>query len=91
MRIAVDFDQTLWDRHRGGIIEGAADAMRRLKDDGHELIIWTARPDYTTFEIGKLLEAEGVPFDFILGGKLHYDVLIDDKARQFDGWEKGYL
>lgn len=91
MRIAVDFDGVLWDRHNGGIMDGAPEAMRKMQEDGHELIIWTARPDYTAPEIGELLDKYAVPYDFILGGKLYFDIFIDDRAREFRGWGHAYV
>ena len=90
MRIAVDFDGVLWNRHKGGIANGASKKLRQAKADGHEIIVWTARPDYTTFEIAELLDRYQVPYDFILGGKLYFDVFIDDHAKEFVGWQEDY-
>ena len=83
MRVAVDFDQTLWHRHGKGFDESCVDLVRAHKNMGDEVIIWTSRPDYTTPEIRALLDAHDVPYDFVLGGKLFFDILIDDKARQW--------
>jgi hypothetical protein len=85
MRVAVDFDLTLWHRHGAhyGFDEDCVNLVRAYKKRGDEVIIWTARPDYTTPEIRALLDAHDVPYDFVLGGKLFYDLLIDDKARQW--------
>jgi hydroxymethylpyrimidine pyrophosphatase-like HAD family hydrolase len=81
MRLAVDFDGTLWHRHREGFDPAAVRVLEEYKALGWEVIVWTSRPDYTTPEIRALLDAHDVPYDFVLGGKLFYDLLIDDKAR----------
>jgi len=81
-RIAVDFDGTLWDRHGSDhkVIEPVAERVRAAHRLGDEIIIWTSRPDYTTPEIRAILDANDIPYDFVLGGKLFYDELWDDKA-----------
>lgn len=88
-------DDSEWNRHmmevpEGGPMKGAAEALMQMKLAGHEVIIWTARPDYTTFEIGRLLDGASIPYDFILGGKLYFDVFIDDHAKEFKGWGEDY-
>lgn len=68
MIIAVDFDGTLC---RGNYpnIDGpqpyAVDVMKKLKADGHYIIIWTCRNgDKLTNAINWMLE-QGIPFDRI--------------------------
>lgn len=66
MIIAVDFDGTL---HNGTFpdigtpADGAIDIMKKLKADGHYLVLWTCRcGDKLTEAINWLLEF-GIPFD----------------------------
>lgn len=66
MIIAIDFDGTL---HHGKWPEiGAAapyavDVMKRLKADGHYLIIWTCREGARQTEAINWLLENGIPFD----------------------------
>ncbi len=95
MTIAIDFDGTLhaglWS-NIGTPIPYAIDVMKRLKNDGHYLIIWTCREHaYLTEAVNWLLE-KGIPFDRIndhkagaaeqfgySARKVHADLYIDDK------------
>jgi len=69
MIIAVDFDGTLhtgkeWPEI-GAPVPYAIEAMQRLKEEGHRLIIWTCRGgEYQIDMIDWLLE-HGIPFDAI--------------------------
>jgi len=91
MRVAIDFDDTLMDKASGEMIEGADTALHGLKHQGHEILIFTTRPDYDRGMIKGWLEAHDVPFDSIQCGKPSYHVLIDDRAKEFIGWGGEYL
>lgn len=109
--IAVDLDDTLCERPNDveglGVnkyktctpIQSMIDLVNKLHDDGHTIIIYTAR-GMTTFHGDvdliyiKLynqtindLNRWGVKFHQLVMGKLHYDLLIDDKAACFDNIE----
>jgi len=76
--IAVDFDGTIVN-HRfpriGSLMPGAKDALNRLHDAGHKIIIWTCRnhtepdhPDWDDAPISRVmwfLKNNGIPFDSI--------------------------
>ena len=104
-RVCVDFDQTLYpfgelfgDRQP---IEGAVEAMRKIKESGKTIYIWTSRlsPDWWTKEgwdhaeaerqqityMTWLLNRDGIPFDHMTGEKLPGLCYIDDKAIEFTG------
>jgi hypothetical protein len=107
MIIAVDFDGTLHTGKWPGIgspAPYARDVMRRLKDDGHYLIIWTCRErEYLTDMVNWLLE-HGIPFDRVnehkpgstelygyASRKVYAHLYVDDK--QVGGlpmWEEVY-
>lgn len=95
MRIAVDFDKTL---HLGewpaiGIpAPDAIEVMKKLKKDGHYLIIWTCRSGDDERDAVNWLLEKGIPFDrvndnhpedmVIYGNssrKINADIHIDDK------------
>lgn len=103
---AVDFDGTIkpW---AGGLmadvppLPGAVEAVRKLKDAGYTVFIFTSR--LSTFwhkaEGWNALEAMnkqveyiknycdkyGIPADFVTAEKIPAEVYIDDKALGFDG------
>lgn len=103
MIIAVDFDGTLCqDRYPeiGAPQTGAVEGMRRLKAEGHYLIIWTCRTGGLLLEAINWLLEHGIPFDRVNdhnpdnvrlygegGPKVYADVYIDDRnLGGFVGW-----
>jgi capsule biosynthesis phosphatase len=106
MRIVVDLDGTICHlKHQDESysqvqpIPGAVTALRRLKEEGHEIIIYTAR-NMKTFNgnTGKVIANIGaitmdwlnkhqVPHDEIVFGKPYGDLYIDDLALAFTNWE----
>lgn len=68
MIIAVDFDGTLHTGQWPAIGQPATDAekvMRKFKEDGHYLIIWTCREGERQTEAINWLLENGIPFDRI--------------------------
>lgn len=107
MIIAIDFDGTIVENKYpaiGELIPGAVDYIRKLYDDGHEIIIWTCRTDKNMMDAATFLKLEGVPFHAIndnlphnveLYGsnsrKVYAHCYVDDKnIGGFPGWEKTY-
>lgn len=107
-RFCFDLDDTILHCKKPGQKYGnespQADAikiLRQLHNDGHYIIIYTARHMNTCDgNVGKVLARQGlttlewlnrynVPYDEIYFGKPHADVFIDDKAYHHDGsWER---
>lgn len=107
MTIAVDFDGLLHDGEWPGIGRpkpGALRAMRRLKADGHYLIVWSCRRGRAEGDMEEWLRAWGFPHDSINASrpehiieffgdtrKVYADVYVDD--RQVGGlpsWDEIY-
>lgn len=96
MRLAIDFDNVLYDydgQWRGGElmlppVAGAAESMRRLTGDGHKLIIYSTRGWLKAHRerMAGWLEKNGIPFDKIASTKPNADIYIDDKAYRFTSW-----
>ena len=95
MRIVYDLDNTLCvgrPYHLAKPVPGAADHLRKIKDEGHTIIINTGRgmesckanQGKVMAEIGRLtlnqLDAWGFEYDEIYFGKPSGDVYIDDKG-----------
>lgn len=107
LRISIDLDGTICTNKQGDEtyadvvpLPGAVEALRKLKEDGHYIIIHTARHMRTCeANIGLVLARQGkilfdwlskwdIPYDEILFGKPHADVFIDDKGLQFHNWNQ---
>lgn len=91
MRVAIDFDGVIFDKSKGCDIPGAVRAIRTIYDQGHEVTVFTNRPDYDYSSVKGLLESYGVPYHRLICGKPSYDVFIDDRSMRFEGWDKEYL
>lgn len=95
MIIAIDFDGTLHTGQWPAIGEPMAyapDAVRRLKDAGHYIIIWTCREGAEQTAAVNWLLDQGIPFDRIndhhpdsrrlygyAARKVNADLYIDDR------------
>lgn len=101
---AVDMDNTILSRPDdrnydtfGDPLPGAVDALKKLKDMGWRISIYTARMDgleddeaeHLANRIEKVMDQAGIPYDDVwVGRKPRADIFIDDKAIEFDGsWE----
>ncbi|HIP56279.1 MAG TPA: capsular biosynthesis protein, partial [Arcobacter sp.] len=79
-------------------VDGAIEKIKALKDNGHYIIIHTARRMKThnanvskvIADIGKItldwLEKYEIQYDEILFGKPWAEIYIDDNALRFDSW-----
>lgn len=67
-------------------VPGAREALLRLKQAGHTIVIYTGRgwPEYRMTK--KWLDDHGMVYDAIHMGKPIADVWIDDRAIRFGNW-----
>lgn len=92
--VAVDFDNTIADE-RDHVLPGAKDALLHLRKTGWRIIVWTARDAEGQVDAEKVLNANGIPFDYInenppadelqKSRKVFFHATVDDKAIPFDG------
>ena len=106
MRICIDLDGVICKLKEEGQtydvllpVEGACESLQALKENGHYIIINTARHMKTcqgnlgavTAKISLItlnwLAKYNIPFDEIYFGKPHADVYIDDNAYRFLSWD----
>lgn len=91
-RICVDFDGVI---HRyskgyqdGSIydepVEGAKEAMEKLKEVGYEVIIFTTR---APIEIIDWVQKHQIPYDDITKIKIPAMAYIDDRGIRFTNWK----
>jgi hypothetical protein len=95
MVIAVDFDLTLCGQRpapgKMGVPEpGALLSMKKLNDEGHTLIIFTARnvqDPRVKKAVSDWLDYFNIPYHGISNIKSPaYDVIIDDRAIHYEDW-----
>lgn len=69
-------------------IAGAREALRKLRDAGHTVIIYTARgwPEYRVAK--RWLDDHGFVYDALHMGKPVADVWIDDRVIRFTDWDE---
>ncbi len=97
MRYAFDIDNTLVstqgsDYQNSTPIQHRIDSVNRLYEEGHTIILFTARGsasgnDYTEFT-KQQMEKFGVKYHVLITGKPDVDVFIDDKAMSVREWDR---
>ena len=107
MKICIDLDGVICELRKPGQtyaevqpLSGAVEKIRSLKEDGHYIIIYTARHWKTcNGNVGLILARQGlttlqwlerhdIPYDEIHFSKPYADVYIDDGAVRFVSWDK---
>jgi capsule biosynthesis phosphatase len=107
MRICIDLDGVIAELKKENEtytdvkpIPGAVEKIKKLKENGHYIIIYTARHMKTCdgnvakviSKIGKItlewLEKYQVPYDEIVFGKPWADIYIDDNGFRFKNWDE---
>ncbi len=107
MRICIDLDGVIAELKKENEtyanvkpIPGAVEKIKKLKENGHYIIIYTARHMKTCngsvskvlAKVGKItldwLEKYQVPYDEIVFGKPWADVYIDDNGFRFKNWDE---
>lgn len=95
--LLIDIDGTIcteertFERPLARPLPGAKEQINKWYKAGHTIIFWTARgwEQYKVTE--KWLKDNGFKYHQILMGKPQATIIIDDRARQFQGWDKDYL
>lgn len=97
--LAVDFDQTIKDDslvhtgyRMGPPAVGAITVLNRLKDAGHQIIIFTARnvQDERVYKaVADWLDYFKIPYHGITNiKKTEFDVYIDNRALHYTSWQQ---
>ena len=92
MNIVIDLDGTICSEERqfsrslATPITGAIESLRRIKDRGYTIIIYSART-WAEYEMTKdWLKRHNVVYDQLILGKPQGDYWIDDRAISFRSW-----
>lgn len=90
--LAIDIDGTVcteertFERPMARPLPYAVEAIALLKSNGNTIIFWTAR-GWEQYRITKAwLDSNGFVYDQLVMGKPIVDMMIDDRARKFQGW-----
>lgn len=93
MQIIIDLDGTIcteektYSRSLAKAQKGAVKSVNALYDEGHTIIIYSART-WMEFEMTTAwLKTNKIKYHQLVLGKPVGDVWIDDRAIQFDNWE----
>ena len=97
LTIFVDIDGTICkegsikERANSEPLPGAKEALSGMRKDGHVVVLWTAR-GWTEYKLTKSwLDKHGFEYDQIMMGKPIAHVWIDDRAKEFKGWDRDYI
>ncbi len=93
MRLAIDFDHVIHDpSHRlpgyqmGQPVVGATQALAYLTDQGHTIIVHTARTELS--HVRDWLDFFSVPYHDVTSTKPDAEWYIDDKGLRFESWHQ---
>jgi len=98
MIIYVDIDETICtnesdrDYAKAKPIKNHIKKINALFDKGHKIVYWTARGGTTGIDWREITEAqlnkwEAKYHQLEIGNKPHFDILIDDKAINIEGFD----
>lgn len=94
MQIIIDMDGTIcteektYSRALAKPHEGAVESINKLYEEGHTLIIYSAR-SWMEYEMTvDWLQKHGVKYHQLVMGKPIGDVWIDDRAIRYTGWNE---
>lgn len=67
------------------------DVLERIRKVGKKIVVYTARGWEHYIEVEEFMNKYDLPFDLIVCGKLLVEVMIDDRAINFNGdWKKAF-
>jgi len=94
--VILEFDEWKGHRHFGKPVPGVRDALKKLKEMGFVIVVWTTRDNIE--DIARVLREHKIPFDYInenpfqppdCSNKIYADVYVDDRAVEFNGnWDE---
>ena len=84
---ATVFDPTVPDNAQTPIGD-VANQLRRIRDQGFEVVLFTSRSQSTEHSTRLQLRDAGIEFDDIIFNKPQFDLFVDNKALKFVGtWD----
>ena len=94
MQIIIDLDGTIcteektFSRSLAKPKKDAVESIKNLKDQGHTIIIYTAR-SWNEYEMTiNWLNGHEIPYDQVMLGKPIGDYWIDDRSLRFTTWKE---
>ena len=96
LKIVIDLDgtileeKTIKEKPKATPLPGAIDAVNKLYQMGHVIIIYTARTDKDLELTLKQLNEYGIKYHRLVLGKPVGDIFIDDRAFVFRDWKASW-
>jgi len=96
LKIVIDLDGTILEektvkkRHKATPLPGAIEAVNKLYEMGHVIIVYSARPESDLELTLQQLDKYGIKYHRLVLGKPTGDIFIDDRAFIFSGWTKNW-
>ena len=81
--IAVDYDETI--AHNGYPRQDVVDRLKAMQEQGHKIMLWTARTGQDRQDAIDRCADAGLTFDGVLDHKPDADVFVDDKSTTAEG------
>lgn len=81
--IAVDYDETI--AHNGYPRQDMVDKLKAMQEQGHKIMLWTARTGKDRQDAIDRCADAGLTFDGVLDHKPDADIFVDDKATTAEG------
>lgn len=83
----ISSEERVFERGLATPLPGAKESLEKLRDQGHTIVIYTAR-GWAEYRMTKdWLDRHGMHYDAIHMGKPIAHVWIDDRAVRFNGWD----
>jgi hypothetical protein len=96
LKIVIDLDgtileeKTVKERPKAVPLPGAVDAVNKLYEMGHVIIIYSARPESDLELVSGQLDKYGIKYHRLVLGKPTGDIFIDDRAFTFRNWTENW-
>jgi uncharacterized HAD superfamily protein len=96
LKIVIDLDGTILEEKtraekvNTSPLPGAVDAINKLYEMGHKIIIYSARAEDDLELTSKQLNKYGIKYNRLVLGKPVGDIFIDDRAFVFRDWRRNW-
>jgi hypothetical protein len=96
LKIVIDLDgtileeRTIKEKPKAIPLPGAVNAVNKLYEMGHVIIIYSARPDSDLELISEQLDKYGIKYHRLVLGKPTGDIFIDDRAFTLRSWTRNW-
>ena len=69
-------------------IDGAKEVMDGIREQGHQIVLFTSRDMSTALETERWLDKNKIPYDMIIYNRPRMNICYSTDFKEFNGWEK---